>query len=216
MNNQLKFVIIGLLSGFSALNLSAQSEVRFGIPHGTLTYTVQSTQTLPGLPPLKMSTEGTSSFDDYGKRIANSYTEKSDPGEVMLRTTKRYLALSLPGYYCLLNRDTREKIDEVDLTTTTQEVVEQHSITDYDKLTGTQAEIYTSQFIGTTSFLGKPCRKYRVTEKTPLYGSVDLVTVWNNIVLERITKMPTLIYEYKVVKVDENIPDASLFHVPID
>jgi hypothetical protein len=169
---------------------------------------------LPGIPPLKITAEGKISFDDYGKKQVTHYTEKNNPGEAVLCTTKHYLALRLPGYYILINEDANEKIDEENLSSATKETVAQHSIINYDHLTGTTSEMFTSELIGSATYLGKVCKKYRVTEKINLYGSEQFVMVWNNIVLERKLKTAAIQYEYKVVEINEAETDASLFSIP--
>lgn len=207
------FVALIALVLFS-VNLLAQNEVSYGIKCGTLTYSVRSTTVLPGMPPLKVMAEGKSSFDEYGKKTATRYTETTDPGEAILKSTKHYFSLCLPDYYCLINTDSGEKIDEENLSGATKEMLERHSITDYDNLTGTEAGIFTSEYTGTIIYLGKTCKKYRITEKVPLYGNEDIVVVWNNIVLQRTSKTPYLKYEYTVVRIDESTPDTSLFTIP--
>lgn len=207
------FIILSIWM-LSIIKLSAQDSVQYKIKYGTLTYTMSSILSLPGMPPLKITAEGESSFDDYGKKQVTHYTEKNNPGEAILCTTKHYLTLRLPGYWTLINEDTNEKIDEENLSSATKETVAQHSITDYDHLTGTAGEMFTSELIGSTTYLGKVCKKYRVTEKMNLYGSEEFVTVWNNIVLERKVKTAAFQYEYKVVKINEAEPDASLFSIP--
>lgn len=212
--NSKKFGFILFASILLAIKLTAQDAVHYDIKCGTISYIAQSTISLPGMPPLKVMVEGISSFDDYGERIATHYTEKTDPGETSLNRVKHYYTLRIPGLYCLIDSDTNEKIDEENLSATTKEIVAGHSITDYNHLTGLEAELYISKFIDNTTYLGKSCKKYRVTEKIALYGSEDIVTVWNNIVLERKSKTAAFLYDYKVVKIDETPPDASLFKIP--
>lgn len=208
-----KMVCVALIMLLSSMYLKGQTDVCFGIPHGEYTYTVNTSQSYPGMGVLTTSSVGNVSFADFGRKMVNHYTENTDPGEVMLRSTKNYCALRLPGYYCLMNSDTREIITEEDLTATTEEVLAWYSITDYDNLTGTTDEIYTSQYVGTTTYLGRTCRKYKITEKTPLYGSVDWVIVWNNIVMERTSNTSYVKYEFKVTKLDETVPHASIFQI---
>ena len=213
MNKRKRYSIL-FVSILFGLTLVAQTPQQYGIKCGTFYYTVQSAINIPGMPSLKVTATGKSCFDEYGLKEATQYTETADPGEAILRHTKHYFSLRLPDYYCLINADTNEKIDEENLSNTTKEILAQHRITNYDSLSDIEAEIYSSQFIGTTVYLAKNCKKYKITEKTPLYGSEDIVVVWNNILLHRISKTSGLQYEYKVTKIDENIPEANAFKIP--
>nr|WP_320038334.1 hypothetical protein [uncultured Bacteroides sp.] len=213
MNKRKRYSIL-FVSILFGLTLAAQAPQQYGIKCGTFYYSVQSTINIPGTPSLKVTATGKSCFDEYGIKEATQYTETADPDEAMLRHTKHYFSLRLPDYYCLINTDTNEKVDERDLSNTTKEILAQHRITNYDSLSDIEAEIYSSQFVGTTVYLAKNCKKYKITEKTPLYGSEDIVVVWNNIVLHRISKTSCFQYEYKVTKIDENIPEDTTFKIP--
>lgn len=199
--------LVGLLTLLSTSVYSQRlTQNLYGIKHGTIYYKSKSLMSFPGQPPLTTETEGKVSFDDFGKKRSNVYSEMQDVAE--FKVTRHLQTIYIDNYKYIIDLDNKKG---------TEESINEHidKITNYDDPDETDKGLFTFGFSGAGTFLNKPCKLYTVTEKQGT-ESISKVTVWRNIVLKRVTTSSMLNYTFEVTKIEEVQPDATQLSLPDD
>ena len=200
--------LLGTLTILPALSQQTKhlTDNLYGVKHGTIHYKSSSVMNFPGQPPLTTHATGKVYFDDYGKKRSNIYTETQDVAE--FKVNRNLQTIYIDDYKYSIDLDTKKG---------TEDKVNERldKITNYDRPDDADKNLFTFTLTGAGTFLDKPCRLYTVTENQGT-ESVSRVTVWNNIVLKRVTSSPVLTYTFEVTKIEESQPDATLLSIPDD
>lgn len=206
MNKFLFTCLLGTLTFLPAVSQLTKhlTSNQYGVKHGTIHYKSTSVMNFPGQPPLTTHVTGKVCFEEYGNKRSNLYTEAQDVAD--FKVSRNLQTLYLDNYKYNIDLDAKKG---------TEEVINDRidKITNYDNPDDSDKSLYSFTLTGAGTFLEKPCRLFTVTEKQGS-GSISKVTVWNNVVLKRVTTSSVLNYTFEVTKIEESQPDSTLLSIP--